>query len=42
MYIYILHPQIPNVQIAVSQPNIVLYPNKPYINGKLIQLSDYV
>jgi len=30
-----LHPQIPDFQIVVSQP-ILSYPNKPYINGKLI------
>ncbi len=29
-----LHPQIPDFQIVVSQ--ILSYPNKPYINGKLI------
>ncbi len=34
IFTFFLHPQIPDFQIVVSQPNIVLY--IPYINGKII------
>ncbi len=41
IFTFFLHPQIPDFQIVVSQPNIVLY--IPYINGKIIySASDYV
>ncbi len=35
IFYYFLHHQIPDFQIVVSRPNIVLSYNKPYINGKL-------